>query len=53
MSLILGNAQISDAATYEVIVTNGIGSVTSDSAVLTILDAADDGTPQLRIHRPL
>ena len=34
--LVLTNAQLSDAGTYSVLVTNGVGSVLSSNAVLTV-----------------
>jgi hypothetical protein len=40
-----------DAGTYDVIVTNAAGAATSAVAPLVVTSAADDGTPQLRLHR--
>jgi uncharacterized delta-60 repeat protein len=41
-SLTLNNLQLSDAANYDVIVTNGFGAVTSSVAVLTVQEATFD-----------
>jgi hypothetical protein len=43
-SLTLTNAQLSDAGTYTVVATNGLGSATSNGAVLTV-GSGSIGTP--------
>ena len=45
-------ATASDAGNYNVIVSNSAGSATSNLAVVTVA-TGDDGTPQLKVHRPL
>ena len=52
-SLNLSNVQASAAGSYDVVVANPTGSATSTIATLVVNSVGDDGTAQLRIHRPL
>jgi hypothetical protein len=49
-SYVLNSVKTSDAATYNVVVTNAFGSITSSNAVLTVLNGS--GAPPLSIATP-